>query len=324
MSKMNFDEASHEYTKNGKTYISTTQLLQKYGLSANYANIPATVLAKAAQAGKAVHSALEAHIKGDPNMVSMFTEVKLFNNYMTLRGVDMATVESEKIVFDDTYGVAGTMDLKYEDNGSKVIADFKTTSQLHIDAVAWQLSIYNYMECGGDIIQYYFTKLKVFHFKNNKLSVKDVYTVEFDAIEDLFKAHITNAPYTYVASKSLVLPSQETLIEQLLNEKQQAEDILNKIKEEIALVQQSLMPVFQKQKKYSFQNQNISIAYVMGATKNSLNRKKVEAFLNKHGEDISDYMNITKGKDSMRFTLRKLKSNSSSSNNDDDDDDENE
>jgi len=316
MSKMNFDEANHEYTKNGSTYTSTTQLLQKYGLSANYANIPAAVLAKAAKAGKAVHHALEAHIKGDPNMITMFNEVKLFDNYMKLRNIDMSTVETEVIMCDDTYKIAGTRDLKYVDNGDRVIADFKTTSQLHIDAVAWQLSIYNYMDCGGDIIQYYFTKLKVFHFVNNKLHVKDVYTVEFDAIEDLFKANQTNAPYTYVASKSLVLPSQETLIEQLLNEKKNAEDILKKIKDEIAVVQSNLMPVFKKQKKYSFQNKNISIAYVLGSTKNTLNRKKVENFLNKHGEDISDYVNTTKGKDSMRFTLRKLKGGASK---DDDD-----
>ena len=69
------------------------------------------------------------------------------------------------MVYDDLYQVAGTVDFQYEEGGENIIADFKTTSKIHYDAVTWQLSVYNYLISKGDVLTYYFKKLKVFHLQ---------------------------------------------------------------------------------------------------------------------------------------------------------------
>ena len=65
---VSFDEATHTYTGTvtGKTYISVTTLLKKFGMSpSEYDAIPKEILEAKAAYGTAVHKALEEYIKGD-------------------------------------------------------------------------------------------------------------------------------------------------------------------------------------------------------------------------------------------------------------------
>ena len=89
-----FDEATHTYTRNNTVYTSVTTLLAKYNLSADYSNIPTDVLQKAAQRGSSIHKKLEDYIK--QGIVSNHNDVQNFIKYVTARGIDLSKASSQE------------------------------------------------------------------------------------------------------------------------------------------------------------------------------------------------------------------------------------
>ena len=308
MAKINFDEAAHEYKVANKLYTSTTQLMKKYGLTADYGGIPAAILAKAAKKGTAVHKALEAHILGNKSVASLFREVELFENHCVMRGLDATKMTPEAIVFDTNYEIAGTLDIQYIDGNEDIIADFKTTSSLHMDAVAWQLSIYNYLVCAGDMIQYYFKQLKVIHFTQGRMYVKNVPTIDYDAIVALLEAHKRRDPvFTYVRPNKIILPTEETYLLQILNEEAIHKDALDVLDAEKKIILDKLKEKFITNKEYSYRNKTLSVTYADAITKNGFSTKLAKVFIKKHGGDLDDFVTttITKAKVGARLVMDK-------------------
>lgn len=298
-----FDEDSHEYTLNGISFTPVTQLLKKYNLSANYTGIPDNVLKKAAARGNAVHKALELYIGGDRSLLGVMNEVDLFNNYVNARNINLGTAKSEQIYYDTHYKVAGTVDFQYLDGNDVVVADFKTTSSLHLDAVAWQLSIYNYLICKGDALSYYFNKLKVFHFVNNKLYVKDVYTVDYDTVKALLDANLRDDPvFNYVKTTKVVSDADKLLIQQILNELEPYEQAVEKLNKELDTVLERVKQNMVNQKDYSYIEPNsFVLTYVAPQHRKSLDSSKVKKFLKQNGQDVDSYMKEIITKDSIRI-----------------------
>lgn len=304
--EIKFDADRHEYKVNGVTYISATTLMKEYGLSVDYGTIPDAVLKKAAQKGKAIHKALEEHILGDTSMISLFDEVKMFDDYIRNRGIDPTTLIPEEIIADNKYQVAGTVDLQYVDGNDDVLADFKTTSALHMDAVAWQLSIYNYIKCKGDVMKYYFKKLKVFHFTGNRFRVVDIYTVEYDAVVALMETWLKREPvFNYVKPNKVILPTEEQLLTQIVNEIAVHKQAIEALDKEQALILSRVKDNFVKQKDYSFTNGVIDIKYVAPITRTSLNQKKAKEFITDNGGRLEDFMNTTTSADKATVKLSK-------------------
>ena len=302
-----FDEESHEYTRNGIVYISTTTLLKKYGLSADYAGIPASVLQKAATKGKSVHKGLELYVQGDKSMVGILQEVALFDNYVQLKGLDTTAMIPEQIIYNDQYRIAGTVDLQYVD-GSSIVADFKTTSSLHIDVVAWQLSIYAFILAQGDLMKYYFYKLQAIHFNAGRMYVKDIYTVDYDAVKALLEANLNGDPvFNYVKPNKVISNSEELLVKQLLNEKKTLEENLEFVESELSTVLEKIKTSMEKHKEYSYKTPDLSIVYTSSVERRSLNQTKAKEFLEKKGENLDDYMNVTTSAPSIKASIPKPK-----------------
>jgi uncharacterized coiled-coil protein SlyX len=305
MNGMEFNADTHEYTHNNQKYTSVTQLLKKYNLSANYDNIPQDVLTKAANRGKAAHNSLEAYVKGDRSELNITSEVDLLHTYVTTRGIDLSTASSEQLVFNDTYKIAGTIDFQYTDGIDRVIADFKTTSTLHLDAVSWQLSIYNYILCNGDLMTYYFNKIKVFHYTTSKLYVKDVYLVDYDQVEALLKANLNNEPtFNYVKSSSVVSGSDEQLIAQVLREITSHKEIVDKLENELDLLLEKVKERMVQSNDYSYSNSEYSLHYVSPQQRSTFDTHKAKEFITSSGQDIDSFMKQSVTKDGIKAVLR--------------------
>ena len=301
-----YDDATHTYTRNNAVYIPVNDLLGKYGYRADYAGIPTNVLANAAARGKQVHKDLELFIKTGTHGVGTIPEVDLFNQYVTLRMIDLTTAKSELVVFDDNYQVAGTVDFQYLDGNEDIIADFKTTSSLHLEAVSWQLSVYAYLITHGDIIAYYFKTLKVFHISNGKLQVKDIPSVDFDAVKGLLDAHKSNqTTYSYIRNTAnIITPSEAIVLGQIRRERQIAEQQLNFLKQEEEKILERLMPSMVQHKQYVIETDDLKIRYVEPITKITYNKSKVDQLMVKYKLNKADYQNVTVSKGSVRVTLK--------------------
>lgn len=167
-----FDEKTHTYTDDGKHLISVTQLMKKHGLAPDYSGVtPETLMAKA-ERGTLIHKEIETWIK--TGEIGFTEECVKFAQYAAAKNLTFDG--SEVMAFNDI--CAGTIDLLL--NGD-TIADIKTTSTIHTDAVSWQLSIYAAL-LGKEL-----TKAQVFHFApDGTLNVVDIQFKPKEEVERLF------------------------------------------------------------------------------------------------------------------------------------------
>lgn len=302
---MTFDEDSHAYTKSGKTYISVTQLLQKYGLSANYAGIPTDVLAKAAARGTAIHKGLEDYIKLGTNSNNL-PEVSMLEQYVNSRGINTALSHSEAVVYDDTYSIAGTLDWQYTDGSDNIIADFKTTSTLHMEAVSWQLSIYNFLVCKGDTLSYYLNKLKVFHFTNGRMYVKDVPTIEYNEVERLLKANFNGDPnYTYVKdTSSVVTDSEDKLLSQIMLEIEMYKKATKELEAKAEELQKPILERMERTHNTRIVTDNLEISYIYETTRRVIDKNMVELLSGIYGFRADDYTKTSTVKPRLKVEVK--------------------
>ena len=299
-----FDEATHTYTRNGSIYTSVTTLLKNYGLSANYTGIPKDVLSKAASRGHATHKALENYIKlgtKDPNDIDLCN----FEKYVVARSIDLTLAKSEEIIYDDQYLLAGTVDFQYTDNDEEVIADFKTTAQIHWESVAWQLSIYNFMKCKGDVIKYYLKHLKVFHMYNGKLTVREVPTIEYDEIVKLLTANLNNQPYIYAPDLSGIMSSSEgIMLKTILDDIEQCEILLKDLTKKKEEMTSKLTERMINANKHSVDVEGLRLIYSDTSVRKSLDAAKVKQFCDLYNIDVNNLYKTTVV--NSRLTVKKI------------------
>lgn len=191
-----FDEKEHKYYVDGKELISTTRLMRKHNLSPDYSSVDEETLNKSANYGTLIHKELELFIKKDE--VSFTQEVENFELWIKENKLENNMVASELQVNNDL--VAGTIDFIYEDADGLVIADFKTTSQVHKEAVSWQLSIYR------ELLGMEIKKGVCFHLKGDLFEVLDIPLKQKEEVERLFDAERNGElykPYDLIPSDSV-------------------------------------------------------------------------------------------------------------------------
>jgi hypothetical protein len=182
-----FTEEDHKYvgTSTGKEYISATTLLKKFGLSpSEYDAIPKEILEAKAAYGTAVHKALEEYIKGDETQL-LVPEVQAFADWLKSQSMTTLDCVSEQVVFNEYYGIAGTIDLQIWN----IIGDFKTTAALHLVPIMWQLSIYNFL-LHPDEEKYNMFEPKAFWFAAaGTLTVKSIPLIPYDRLISMLEAY---------------------------------------------------------------------------------------------------------------------------------------
>ena len=145
-----FEEATHTYTvlgSDGKTYTppSVTTLLARF--LEDYKNVPQAILQKAAAHGTKVHKALEAVQQGKTPDCSDIDYVALAVHYYKVMAKAHGIVpilQEHKVVYEDNGEplFVGTLDALSVVDGVLTLVDFKTTSELHTEALRWQLTAY--------------------------------------------------------------------------------------------------------------------------------------------------------------------------------------
>ena len=176
--ELQFDPITHTYTLDGKTLISVTQVLAKHGLSPNYNGVDEELLKARAERGKLVHKEIENYIK--KGEIGFTDECAEFVSYVRENNI---AIKGSEITFHNDL-VAGTCDLIINSQkGYLIVADIKTTSTLHKDSVAWQLSLYAYLS-GNKTMNHG----QAFHFSKDGLKVVDIPLKPMEEVENLIQA----------------------------------------------------------------------------------------------------------------------------------------
>lgn len=283
-----FDKETHTYTDGGRKLISVTQLMRKHGLAPDYSGVPSETLNAAAERGTLIHAEIERWIKEGAD--GFTEELGNFIDYIT-KG-DIKVLKSEFVLSNDI--VAGTADLLIEENGEKVIADIKTTSALHKEAVSWQLSIYAYLS--GDDIR----RGQAFHFgKDGGLSVVDIQLKPKEDVEALLQAEREGRIY----KRELKGIDENTLAELegaeriilIMNES------LKQAEQNAKAIREAIMKAMAENGVKTFENERMKITYVEPSQRSTID----SARLKKEDPELAKrYEKTTTTKASLRITIK--------------------
>lgn len=142
--RIEFDKKEHCYSVNGDiASISVTELLSKHGLAPNYENVSEYILRTARERGNEVHKDCE-NIINDENYVPNTDEGKAFLEWVK---ENIESAVAEQMIAYDYKGmvIAGTADLvAFMKDGTRIIADHKTSAILNTEYVSWQVSLLDY------------------------------------------------------------------------------------------------------------------------------------------------------------------------------------
>lgn len=167
---LEFIDDGHIYLVDGVEVPSITQILGlKFG--GRYNGVNPAILKRAADAGTAVHKAIEDYCS-----VGKRSELPEFKNFLFLLEkfkLDVIGSEVPVILFDgDKPIAAGRMDLVVFSDDGVGIADVKRTSVLDKEYLAYQLNLYRiaYRQC----VEVNARFLKGIHLKNDVRRMADI------------------------------------------------------------------------------------------------------------------------------------------------------
>lgn len=292
-----FDEVKHEYTLNGKKLISVTQLMQKHGLAPKYDGVSTEVLAAKAERGTLIHKEIE-----DFNKLSEVGFTTELANYMEYIGANKVRVLASELMLHNDI-VAGTCDLLLDDKGQIVIADIKTTSTLHKEAVSWQLSIYLYLYLQSHVkengLMYCEVEGQAFHFdKDGNLKVIDIPLKPYEEVEKLLDCERKGELYKYDVQATLgdltELAQVEQLIASLETQKKAAETKAQEMR-------QALLDAMEANGVQSYETDKLKVTYVAPSTRTTIDSAKLKK---EHPALAEAYSKTSTTKASLRITIK--------------------
>ena len=135
-----FDKETHTYTLDGVRLPSVTEIISRI-IGNDYSEVPEKILKDKADFGNRMHEWIERYAvsgvrKRQSELMKLSTDQvkKIFENERIL-------IHSvEKIIYCDKY--AGTYDMYGTWKGVSTLFDIKTTAELHMEKLQWQLGMY--------------------------------------------------------------------------------------------------------------------------------------------------------------------------------------
>ena len=266
--------------------------MQKHGLSPSYEGVDPETLRKKAEYGTLVHKEIEEYI--NEGKIGFTAE---FNNFAIGYGTQFAPAKySELMLHNDI--IAGTCDLILVGG---TVADIKTTSVLHRDALSWQLSIYAALYTlafPDDPI----TKAQAFHFSpEGVLTVVDIPLKPHSEVLRLFECERRGEIYQafdalpVTVAQMQALAEAENLIKSIEEQKKAAEARADELRT-------ALMKAMEEGGVTHFETEQLKVTYVAPTVQERIDTAR----LKKERPDIAgEFVKHTSVKASLRITLRK-------------------
>ena len=140
---LEFVEEEHLYLLDGVIIPSVSQILH-YLFKDKYKDIPESVLSAKARYGTTIHESIENYEKGIELPVLDYIQKASLNQYIKIKQENNIKVldQEQMIHYKDKY--AGRFDMIAKVGNDTCLCDIKTTAELDIEYLSWQLSLYEY------------------------------------------------------------------------------------------------------------------------------------------------------------------------------------
>jgi hypothetical protein len=178
--QVEFIESTHQYLVDGRLTPSVSTILKETIFANKYSGVSESVLRNAAQFGTNVHKAIEL----SEDLFLSLTEQLVYDKWLNLvKTENIKPLEHEQVV-NYHYDYAGTLDMIAEVNGVRSLCDIKTTYNIDMEYLSWQLSMYE-LAYGER-----FEKLYVIWLPKRKgAELREVPRKSVEAIQDLIEVY---------------------------------------------------------------------------------------------------------------------------------------
>ena len=138
---IDFIEEGHIYLKDGIIVPSVSEILH-FIFPDKYKNVSAEVLNKKKEYGSKVHEAIEVLEKtGEVIELNTYQQLSIEQYLKLKKKYDIEVLEQEQIISYD-YDYCGRFDMVARIGEDTCLCDIKTTAELDIEYLSWQLSFY--------------------------------------------------------------------------------------------------------------------------------------------------------------------------------------
>lgn len=139
---LEYIEEEHLYLYNGVIIPSVTQLLHDKLFKDKYKNVPENILKEKAKYGSEVHKAIEDYENDKEYKVSSIYQELSIEQYLKLKDKhNIDVLKQEQLVcYKGLY--AGKYDMIAKVKEEYCLIDIKTTAELDLEYLSWQLSLY--------------------------------------------------------------------------------------------------------------------------------------------------------------------------------------
>ena len=148
----NRQEGLHKYVLDLEELTGVTTILEQVMFRYKYTGIDEAVLRNAADRGTAIHAAVQANMMGvdyelDPDLQPYELDARVaWDAWINNRACAGLVAEAVEYLVSDCKEIASKIDVvRKVADGKYAIADIKTTYQIDIEYVSWQLSVYKYL-----------------------------------------------------------------------------------------------------------------------------------------------------------------------------------
>ena len=298
-----FDKTAHTYTdRNGKTLQGITPIVS-WIYPKTYDGIPYEVLAKAAEYGRALHSQIEIYdlfglVGGEA--VHQYAAIKDDHGLRTIR--------NEYLVTD--YGeYASSIDVVMTDKDDRIVlADIKTTSQLHIENVRLQLSIYAHLfELVNPSVKV--SRLGAIWLPKPQYGLprwQEVERIDSDIIADLMTAYHDGedaAPWREKIGGAIVKAKDNTIVAlaQMENEIVRIEQEAKRLKDESDKLRAGILQIMADTGGMEYDGDLIKVTRKAAYTREDFDKSR---FAKEHPELYNQYKKTTKVKESLTIKIK--------------------
>ena len=306
-----FVEQGHLYAVNGEiARLSVTELLAKHGLAPDYEKVDKTALKKKAETGKEIHKDLE-NVLNTEDYEPKTRQGEQFKEWCD-RNLEKGV--GEQLLGLESYGmfIGGTADfMGIMKDGTPVIADHKTTSQLHKEYVTWQVSLLDYFarRLNGEKLNG-----KALNWKGAKKFLCFHYTpelkvVKLDKIPDSEIIKLLDCELhgeIYQRPKLVIDKDLRNKLVQCEEQLYNAELVVKEIKKEVDKARAELLKAFKKQGIDRWESPNGKILATYMPAKEALHVDE-KRLMTKYPWIFAECQKLTRKEAYVRITVRKDK-----------------
>lgn len=295
--QVDFFEETHKYinNKSGKILSGVTAIVNKL-FPLKYANIPAHILAKAAEYGTLIHSKCQTQdmFNSDPDCVEI-------ENYIKLKEENsLIPVENEYLVSDNEF-IATMIDNIYTTpEGLCILGDIKTTSSLDIEALSWQLSI------GAYLFELQNPKIKIDRLigvwlRHDKKKLEPVTRIDNEIVKSLIDAFLNDTEFINPLKMELSERPEIAQLEQLENTIIGLKDEIAYYEEQKANIMSVIESEMEKNNIKKWETDRLSFTRVLPSQSVSFDSKKFKA---DNPELAAQYEKTTNKKGYLKVTIK--------------------